>query len=93
MSNRVNPYTRLKSELHKWVWESVIQTRSRLVFWRKKENLGKLETSLYERTIAANELGYEVIVVARTAEDSLEPGLYYYYQTKRPERLPSQLKF
>jgi len=68
MGNRINPYTRLLSQIKKYVHD--IQYRQKIIMWRYPKN--KLNDSwnlkdLYERTAAAGQLGYEVKLIASDA--------------------------
>lgn len=66
----VNPYTDLKQRARTWA-RSVLQPKDRLMFRYAKKDLsaGWDLRDLYERTIAARQLGYRVEV--RSSDDGL----------------------
>jgi len=80
MSNRINPYTRLLKTCKEWA--NKIKYRHTVNMWRyPKDNLssGWDLKDLWERTKAAEQLGYDVILVAK------DDGLSVNYVKKIPE--------
>lgn len=87
MANRINPYTRLLSQIKEYVHK--VKHRRRKIMWRYPKN--KLNDTwslkdLYERTKAAEQLGYEVKLIAS------DDGLEVFYQKEIPE-IPNGWKY
>jgi len=85
---RENPYNRLKRICSSWA--DKVQYPHTVFMWRYPKN--KLSstwslTDLYERTQAAQDLGYQVIITADKSD-----GLNISYQKKAPER-PWELRY
>lgn len=77
---RVNPYTRLLSEVQKHLYS--IMYRHRKTMWRyAKEQLNQTWrlNGLWERVAAAEQLGYDVVLEAK------EDGLHVVYVKKIPD--------
>lgn len=72
---REAPYNRLKRIANDYIYE-LKNKRTRSMFWVKSEPLNGWASDLYQRTIAAQQLGNEVIV---RADDD---GIYFEYRTK-----------
>lgn len=87
MSKTISPYTRLLNDAKNFIYK--IHNPSRIFMWRyPKDKLGErwTLTDLYERTKAAEQLGYDVIVIA---EDN---GLTIQYRKMMPE-IPYNFKY
>lgn len=77
----INPYTRLKSQFRDWVNE--VLSRKMIGMWyyqKEKLNCAWRLSGLWQRVMAADQLGYDVILKAE------EDGLRTYYVKKLPER-------
>lgn len=78
--SKINPYQRLLNEAGKWAYE--IRYPKNIKMWvypKSKLGLNWNLTDLYERTKAAEQLGYDVILVAT------DEGLEVKYQKMKPE--------
>ena len=87
MTNRISPYTRLKKIALEWAVEALYP--STRTMWCYPKNRLQTEswclTTLYERTAAAEQLGYDVKLKAT------DNGLEVRYVKKVPE-LPWELQ-
>lgn len=82
-TKRESPYHRMQRYFREWA-QDVVYARRKTMFLYKKSSLdtGWSLSQIYERTIAANQLGYEVIVQADN------DGLHFKYIEKRPTEIP-----
>lgn len=75
----ITPYTRLLSQVKQWVHSATYRhTTAMFMFPKAKLGIGWSVLDLYERTKAADQLGYDVIVKA--ADD----GLHVQYIKRVP---------
>jgi hypothetical protein len=79
-SKPITPYIRLLSEAKKWAF-SAKHRHTVSMFWYARAKLGDgwSLTDLYERTKAADQLGFDVRVVAK------DDGLHVQYVKRCPE--------
>lgn len=83
---RVNPYTRLKGICKKYADEvRYPHTRNMWHYPKSRLKEGWTLTDLWERTAAAEQLGYDVVLEAQ------DKGLLVKYVKKRP-RVPWELQ-
>lgn len=88
MAKRLNPYQRLANEFLEWAYKVTGPKRKSMWFYP----LGRLNEGwklydLYERTAAAEQLGFDVILKAD------DKGLHVEYVEKRPEKPPYHLRW
>jgi len=78
--SRVNPYIALLTDIKEYCWKVMYpKTIDMWHYPKKRLDEGWTLADLYERTAAAEQLGYDVILKAT------DEGLEVKYQTKRPE--------
>lgn len=84
----MNPYTRLKNELRTWC-SAVVCPKRRTMWLYPKNRLheGWPLKDLWERTMAAQQIGYEVLLTAG------DDGLTVTYVEKRPTDLPYGIRY
>lgn len=77
--NRKNPYQRLLERIQKFCFDlQYPHTRTMFFFPKEKLSIGWDLKDVYERTAAAGQLGYDVILEHR------ENGLFINYRKKMP---------
>lgn len=82
-AKRISPYTRLKEEFEEWM-RTIIYAHTVSMFYYPKEKIaqGWNLSDLKERTIAAEQLGYDVLL-----EWDQGKGLRVFYR-KKPASVP-----
>ena len=76
-----NPYTILREEGREWM-DKVLHRGKTLMWWFSLSNLPSNLNTVYERTMAAQQLGYSVVVEAN------DQGLRFHYVKALPESKP-----
>ena len=81
--SRKNPYQMLLEEFRDWVVR-VVHARRRQALWYTMATVNQNAdfSRIWERTIAAQQIGYEVVVKAS------DDGLRFEYVEKRPNSMP-----
>lgn len=83
----VNPYSRLMDEFKEFLWSVRFPRRIEMAWWEKDNCRGMDGRIVYERTLAAQQLGMRVEVKAD------EKGLHFWYVSlPKEEELPWSLR-
>lgn len=84
---RVNPYTKLLSDIKSWCYQITYRHIKSMWVYQKSDLKGRWDlTDLFERTAAAEQLGYDVVLRATRA------GLEVNYVKQVPS-IPSSWKY